>query len=174
MKKITLVILLAFLAINCSNDDSNTVEFKKETTKTFLVEKQNEMNYYLLNENSKIIGDLKVYDDNEYVYISCQLNSKFQITEIGLYLGLYENLPKHNTKFEKSSFTYYEKIKNQATEKFHKVKKVQLKTDENGCIFITTHLKMKNCETNQFEYAWSVSNHFLKQTTSTHFLYCIR
>lgn len=174
MKKITFVIFLALLAINCSNDDTNTVELTKLTTNTVLVEKQNEMNYDLWNENSKIIGDLKVYDDNEYIYFSCQSDSKFQITEIGLYLGLFETLPKYESKFKKSSFNYHDKLINETTSIFHKINKNQLKTDENGCIFIATYFKMKNIETNQEEKAWSVSNHLPRHTTSTYFLYCIR
>jgi hypothetical protein len=175
MKKITLVIFAAFLAINCSNDDvippSN---LNVSLNKTSLVEKQNEMNYDLWNEDFKIIGDLKVYDDNEYVYISCQTNSKFQITEIGLYLGLYENLPDFETNFNKASLTYHENVKQESTRVFHKIKKNQLKTDDNGCVFIATHFKIRNTETNQLESAYSVSNHFPRQTTWTHFLYCIR
>lgn len=173
MKKITFVILTAFLAINCSNDDLIATE-NTTSKETNLVEKRNEMNYDLWNENSKIIGDLKVYDDNDYVYIACQSDSKFQITEIGLYLGLYETLPKNQADFDKSSFRYHENVKHEATAMFHKIKKNQLKSDVNGCIFIATHFKMKNIETNEIENVWSVSNHLPRQTTSTHFLYCIR
>lgn len=173
MKKITYVILFAFLALNCNNDDTNTVNLKKEAIKTNFVEKLNEMNYDIWNENSKIIGDLKVYDDNEYVYIACQTNSNFLISEIGLYLGQYHNIPNH-FESEKKSFTYYKDIDNESIDFFHKIKKNQLKTDENGCIFISTHFIVKNIETNQVEKAWSVSNFLPRQIKSTHFLYCIQ
>ena len=70
MKKITLVIFAAFLAINCSKDDSTSKEdyttFGKNSTQSSFIEKRNEMNYVLLNQASKVIGDLQIYDDDNF------------------------------------------------------------------------------------------------------------
>ncbi len=175
MKKITLVIFVAFLAINCSSDDSSVTS--KPVVKSNLVEKWNEMNYDLWNENSKIIGNLQVYDDHENLYISCQTNLKFQLVETALYLGTFENLPQYQAVFDKSAYTHYEKIKaNDTTETysmFYKIKKSRLHTDENGCLFVTTYFTLKNLETNLLEKAWCVSNYLPRDTKSAYFLYCI-
>ena len=176
MKKITLVIFIAFLAINCSNDDVIVVS-NPTINKTILVEKLNEMNYDLWNKDSKIIGDLKVYDDHENVYISCQTNVKFQIVETAFYLGTYEKLPLNQDFLDKSAFTHSEELNSIETSEspaiFYKVKKSRLQTDENGCLFISTYFTVKNLESNKLERALCVSNHLPKETKSTYFLYCI-
>lgn len=179
MKKITLVIFAAFLAINCSNDDVTTTSDAKinpTINKSILVERQNEMNYDLWNEDSKIIGDVEVYDDTEHVFISCQTNLNFQHIETGLFLGLYEKLPALNTMMGTSAFTHFETfdITSETRTLFFKIKKSQLQTDANGCIFVATYFTLLNLETKQFEKAFCVSNHLPRKTKSTHFLYCIR
>jgi hypothetical protein len=114
MKKITVVILATFLGINCSNDDSTSKEdyttFGKNSTQSSFIEKRNDMNYVLVNQATKVIGELQIYDDDNFLYFSCKSISSYKITEIGLYVGNFETLPVIQSKPIKSDFNYFEEI----------------------------------------------------------------
>jgi len=178
MKKITLVIFAAFLAINCSKDDSTSKEdyttFGKNSTQSSFIEKRNEMNYVILNQASKVIGDLQIYDDDTFLYFNCKSISNYKITEIGLYVGNFETLPVIQSKPIKSDFNYFEEINNFKTEYIYKISKKDIQTDENNCAFISTYFKIINLNSKETEYAWSVSNHLPSLVNSKFYVYCIQ
>ena len=178
MKKITLVIFAAFLAINCSKDDSSSKEdsttFGKNSTQSSFIEKRNEMNYVLLNQASKVIGDLQIYDDDNFLYFNCKSISSYKITEIGLYVGNFETLPVIQSKPIKSDFNYFEEINITQTEYLHKISKKDIQTDENKCAFISTYFKIINLNSKETEYAWSVSNHIPCSSDFKYYIYCIQ
>ena len=178
MKKITLVIFAAFLAINCSKDDSPSKEdfttLEKNSTQRSFLEKQNEMNYVLVNQAIKVIGDLQIYDDEKFLYFNCKSISSYKITEIGLYVGNFETLPVIQSKPIKSDFNYFEEINNFKTEYLHKISKKDIQTDENKCAFISTYFKIINLNSKETEYAWSVSNHIPCSSDFKYYIYCIQ
>lgn len=174
MKKITLVILAAFLTINCSKDDS----FNEEQTNLALLSSKkdtalkSEVNYEIVDEESKSIGELSIYHDETTIYMICKTNNNVSISEANLYFGTFSKIRKSVDEIETIP-SYNFKTGTQHSENIFRVEKQDLKFDKNGCIYVSTHFKFTDVTSIDHKSANSVSQVLPGSEKLSYFLYCI-
>jgi hypothetical protein len=174
MKKITLVILAAFLTLNCSKDDS----FNEEQTNLALLSSKkdtalkSEVNYEIVDEESKSIGELSIYHDETTIYMICKTNNIVSISEANLYFGTFSKIRKSVDEIETIP-SYNFKTATQQTENIFRIEKKDLKFDKNGCIYVSTHFKFTDTISQDSKSAISVSQVLPGSEKLSYFLYCI-
>lgn len=174
MKKITLVIFTAFLTLNCSKDDS----FNEEQTNLALLSSKkdadlkSEVNYDIVDNQFKTIGELSIYHDETTIYMICKSNDNITISESDLYFGTFSKIPKNNDKIEVLP-SYNFKSAPQQTENIFTIEKKELKFDKNGCIYVSTHFKFTAIDSDEIKSANCVSQILPGSEKLPYFLYCI-
>lgn len=174
MKKIIFVIFAAFLTLNCSKDDS----FNEEQTNQVLLSTQkntslkSEVNYQIVDVESKSIGELSIYHDETTIYMICKTNDKIAISEANLYFGSYAEVRKSVDEIEINT-SYNFKLNTQLPENIIRIEKKDLKFDKNGCIYVSTFFKFTNADSNDSMTANSVSQVLPGSEKLPYFLYCI-
>jgi hypothetical protein len=174
MKKITLVIFTAFLTLNCSKDDS----FNEEQTNLALLSSKkdtvlkSEVNYEIIDDDSKSIGELSIYHDETTIYLVCKTNANVTISEIDLYFGTFSNIRK-SISDNKTIPTHNHIAKSLAPENIISIEKSDLKFDKNGCIYVATHFKFTNIGSEEIKSGNSVSQILPGSEKLPYFLYCI-
>jgi hypothetical protein len=174
MKKITLVIFTAFLTLNCSKDDSFNEEqtnlaplsSKKDTTL------KSEVNYEIVDEQSKSIGELSIYHDETTIYMICKSNATISISEADLYFGTFSKIRKSIDDVETIPSYNFKTATNQ-TENIFRIEKEDLKFDKNGCIYVSTHFKFTAIDSDEINSANCVSQILPGSEKLPYFLYCI-
>lgn len=174
MKKITLVIFTAFLTLNCSKDDLYNEE---QTNLELLSSKKDtalksEVNYEILDNQSKSIGELSIYHDETTIYMICKTNENIIISEADLYFGAFSKIRK-NVEDMETIPSYNFKIASQKTENIFRIEKENLKFDKNGCIYVSTYFKFTDANTEEIHSAISVSQVLPGSEKLPYFLYCI-
>lgn len=174
MKKIIFVIFAAFLALNCSKDDS----FNEEQTNQVLLSSQkntslkSEVNYQIVDVESKSIGEVSIYHDETTIYMICKTNDKIAISEANLYFGSFAEVRKSDNEIEINP-SYNFKLNTQLPENIIRIEKKDLKFDKNGCIYVSTFFKFTNADSNDSMTANSVSQVLPGSEKLPYFLYCI-
>lgn len=174
MKRITLVIFTAFLTLNCSKDDSFNEE---QTNLTLLTSKNNsalksEVNYDIVDNQLKSIGELSIYHDETTIYMIYKTNDNTSILESDLYFGNFSNIPK-NLGENKLTPSYSYKSTSQQAENIISIEKKDLNFDKNGCIYVATHFKFTDTSSSETKSAVSVSQVLPGSEKLSYFLYCI-
>lgn len=174
MKKIIFVIFAAFLTLNCSKDDS----FNEEQTNQVLLSTQkntslkSEVNYQIVDVESKSIGEVSIYHDETTIYMICKTNDKIAISEANLYFGSFAEVRKSDNEIEINP-SYNFKLNTQLPENIIRIEKKDLKFDKNGCIYVSTFFKFTNADSNDSMTANSVSQVLPGSEKLPYFLYCI-
>ena len=174
MKKIIFVIFAAFLTLNCSKDDS----FNEEQTNQVLLSTQkntslkSEVNYQIVDVESKSIGEVSIYHDETTIYMICKTNDKIAISEANLYFGSFAEVRKSDNEIEINP-SYNFKLNTQLPENIIRIEKKDLKFDKNGCIYVSTFFKCTNADSNDSMTANSVSQVLPGSEKLPYFLYCI-
>lgn len=174
MKKITLVIFTAFLTLNCSKDDS----FNEEQTNLALLSSKretalkSEVNYEIVDENFKSIGELSIYHDETTIYMICKSNANISISETDLYFGTFSKIRKSSDGVEITPSYNFKTATNQ-TENIFKIEKKELKFDKNGCIYVSTHFKFTASDSEETNSANCISQILPGSEKLSYFLYCI-
>jgi len=125
MKKITLVILAAFLTLNCSKDDSfNEEEMHLELhSSRKITALQSKVNYEIIDNESKIIGELSLYHDETTIYMICKTNEKNTLLKTDLFFGTFLSI--HNIIEESNEIPSYTfKTKTLQTENIFRIEKM--------------------------------------------------
>lgn len=174
MKKITLVIFAAFLTLNCSKEDT----YNEEVTnlQLFSTKKvsalKSEVNYEIVDNQFKSIGELSIYHDETTIYMICTTNNTGFITEADLYFGTFSEIPKSKGKTEIIP-SYNFKIAAQQAENIFRIEKKELKFDKNGCVFVSTHFKLTDAKSKASKPANTISQILPGSEKLSYFLYCI-
>ncbi|WP_396153303.1 hypothetical protein [Flavobacterium sp.] len=174
MKKITLVIFTAFLTLNCSKDDS----FNEEQTNLSLLSSKkdialkSEVNYEIVDDQSKTIGELSIYHDETTIYMICKSNTKISISETDFYFGTFSKIRKSVDDIETIP-TYNFKTTTQQTENIFRIEKKELNFDKNGCIYVSSSFKFTNTNSDIIQSAHAVSQVLPGSEKLPYFLYCI-
>lgn len=174
MKKITLVIFTAFLTLNCSKDDS----FNEEQTNLALLTSKkdtalkSEVNYEIVDDQSKSIGELSIYHDETTIYLICKSNDNITISEADLYFGTFSKIRKNIDDVETTP-SYNFKTTTEQTENIYRIEKADLKFDKNGCIYLSTHFKFTAIDSDEIKSANCVSQILPGSEKLSYFLYCI-
>lgn len=174
MKKITLVIFTAFLTLNCSKDDS----FNEEQTNLALLTSKkdtalkSEVNYEIVDDQSKSIGELSIYHDETTIYLICKSNDNITISEADLYFGTFSKIRKNIDDVETTP-SYNFKTTSEQTENIYRIEKADLKFDKNGCIYMSTHFKFTAIDSDEIKSANCVSQILPGSEKLSYFLYCI-
>ncbi|PKP18407.1 MAG: hypothetical protein CVU07_02120 [Bacteroidetes bacterium HGW-Bacteroidetes-23] len=174
MKKITLVIFTAFLTLNCSKDDS----FNEEQTNLALLASKkdtalkSEVNYEIVDDQSKSIGELSIYHDETTIYLICKSNDNITISEADLYFGTFSKIRKNIDDVETIP-SYNFKTTSEQTENIYRIEKADLKFDKNGCIYMSTNFKFTAIDSDEIKSANCVSQILPGSEKLSYFLYCI-
>ena len=174
MKKITLVIFTAFLTLNCSKDDS----FNEEQTNLALLSSKkdtalkSEVNYDIVDDQFKSIGELSIYHDETTIYMICKSNTNISISEADLYFGTFSKIRKSIDDVETIP-SYNFKTTAEQTENIFTIEKKDLKFDKNGCIYVSTHFKFTDATSQESKSANCISQILPGSEKLSYFLYCI-
>mgnify|MGYP005843439223 CR=1 len=174
MKKITLVIFTAFLTLNCSKDDS----FNEEQTNLILhsskkdIALKSEVNYDIVDDQFKTIGELSIYHDHTTIYMICKTNDDITISASDLYFGTFSKVLKNNDEIE-VLLSYNFKTTPYHKENILNIEKKELKFDRNGCIYVSTHFKFTEKDSAEIKSANCVSQVLPGSKKLPYFLYCI-
>lgn len=174
MKKITFVIFTAFLAINCSKDDS----YNEEDTNIALLSTsihtalKSEVKYDIVDDQFKRIGELSMYHDETTIYMIYKTNDNITVTETDLYFGTFSKIPKSRDENDINP-SYRYKTASQQTENIFGIEKKDLKFDKNGCIYIAAYFKFTDTVSAESKPAVSISQILPGSEKLPYFLYCI-
>ena len=184
MKKIILMLVLAFVSVNCANDpvSTETPTEAKESNSSSLTSKGtysecDPVSINIMAGQFTNSGKILVENDATNLYVTYTALSNWYFSELHLFVGPYASIPTQNGNPVPGQFPYKKTFNPLVQSYTFTIPISSITLDANKCFYIAAHSSMKNVVNGTIvktETGWAGDIKFPGKNWATYFNYCLR
>ena len=184
MKKIILIMVLAFMIVNCTNEPVSTdiQPEAKQWNSSYLTSKGiysecDPVSINIMAGQFTNSGTILVENDATNLYVTYNALQNWYFSEMHLYVGPYSNVPAQNGNPVPGQFPYKKSFNPLVQTYTFTIPLSSITLDANKCMYIAAHSSMKNIVDGiviRTETGWAGDIKFPGKNWATYFNYCLR
>ena len=184
MKKIILIVVFAFLFVNCTNEpmstdmqtEANQLDSSALTAKGTYSE-CDPVSINIMAGQFTNAGTILIENDAANLYVTYNALQNWYFSEMHLYVGPYANVPLQNGNPVPGQFPYKKSFNPLVQTYTFTIPLSAIMLDANKCMYIAAHSSMKNIVNGtvvRTETGWAGDIKFPGKNWATYFNYCLR
>lgn len=177
MKKIILLILIAFTVISCSDESATNNNESDNSISRGTYSECDPIEVDIMAGQSIYAGSISVENDLTNLYVTYTTTTNWFLKEVHLYVGTYAGIPSKNGNPTPGKFPYKASFSASKSTHTFTIPLSNIVRDANGCMYIAAHSSLKkvvNGTTVQTETGWAGDLDFPGANWATYFQYCTR